>query len=55
MISSKDCVIILKMKPGSKWKLYVPSNLAYGEQGVGNAIPPDTPLIFEVELMEVVQ
>ena len=46
---------LLKMKPGSKWKLYVPSNLAYGEQGVGNAIPPDTPLIFEVELLEVVQ
>ncbi|MCF8232848.1 MAG: FKBP-type peptidyl-prolyl cis-trans isomerase [Bacteroidales bacterium] len=46
---------LLKMKPGSKWKLYVPSKLAYGEQGAGNAIPPDTPLIFEVELLEVVQ
>jgi len=44
-----------KMKPGSKWKLYVPSDLAYGERGAGNAIPPHTPLIFEVELLEVVK
>lgn len=47
--------VCLEMKPGSKWKLYVPSKLAYGEQGAGNAIPPDTPFIFEVELPEVVQ
>jgi len=44
-----------KMKPGSKWKLYVPSDLAYGEKGAGNAIPPHTPLLFEVELLEVVE
>lgn len=44
-----------KMKPGSKWKLYVPSDLAYGERGAGNAIPPHTPLIFEVELLEIVK
>lgn len=42
-----------KMRPGSKWKLYVPSELAYGERGAGNAIPPHTPLIFEVELLNV--
>lgn len=46
---------LLKMKPGSKWKLYVPSDLAYGEKGAGNAIPPHTPLLFEVELLEVVE
>jgi len=44
-----------KMKPGSKWKLYVPSDLAYGEKGAGNAIPPHTPLLFEVELLEIVE
>lgn len=41
------------MSIGSKWKLFVPSNLAYGEQGAGAKIPPHTPLIFEVELLEI--
>jgi FKBP-type peptidyl-prolyl cis-trans isomerase FklB len=39
---------------GSKWKLFVPSNLAYGAQGAGNLIGPHTTLIFEVELLEIV-
>jgi FKBP-type peptidyl-prolyl cis-trans isomerase FklB len=42
------------MKAGSKWKLYVPSDLAYGAQGAGNLIGPHTTLIFEVELLEIV-
>jgi len=42
------------MPVGSKWKLYVPSDLAYGAQGAGNLIGPHTTLIFEVELLEVV-
>lgn len=45
----------LQLMPlGSKWKLVVPSNLAYGAQGAGNLIGPHTTLIFEVELLEIV-
>jgi FKBP-type peptidyl-prolyl cis-trans isomerase FklB len=42
------------MPVGSKWKLYIPSELAYGAQGAGQAIAPHSTLIFEVELLEVV-
>ncbi len=45
----------LQMMPvGSKWKLYVPSNLAYGEHGAGQQIQPHTTLVFEVELLDIV-
>jgi TonB family protein len=41
------------MPIGSKWMLYLPSNLAYGEKGAGGKIGPNTPLIFEVELISI--
>lgn len=45
----------LQMMPvGSKWRLYVPSDLAYGDQGAGGAIGPHSTLIFDVELLDIV-
>lgn len=41
------------MPEGAKWKLYIPSDLAYGAQGAGEMIPPHSTLIFEVELLEI--
>lgn len=43
------------MKVGDKWRLYVPSDLAYGSRGAGAKIPPFTPLVFEVELLGINQ
>lgn len=41
------------MKMGAKWKLFIPSYLAYGETGFQREIPPNAPLIFEIELLEI--
>jgi FKBP-type peptidyl-prolyl cis-trans isomerase FklB len=42
------------MNTGSKWKLFIPSDLAYGEHGTGSSIGPKATLIFEVELLDIV-
>jgi FKBP-type peptidyl-prolyl cis-trans isomerase FklB len=41
------------MKEGGKWRLFVPSKLAYGERGAGSKIPPESTLVFEIELISV--
>ncbi|HKK90812.1 MAG TPA: FKBP-type peptidyl-prolyl cis-trans isomerase [Desulfobacteraceae bacterium] len=41
------------MKVGSKWELFIPSDLAYGDRGAGKAIAPGSTLIFEVELLGI--
>ena len=46
----------LTMMPvGSKWQLYIPYELAYGERGAGSDIPPYSTLIFDVELIDIVR
>ena len=41
------------MKEGSKWQVYIPPELAYGEHGAGNVIGPNEALIFDIELISV--
>ena len=43
------------MKEGAKWELYIPANLAYGEAGSPGGIPPNSALIFDIELIEIVK
>ena len=43
------------MSIGSKWRLFIPSDLAYGERGAGADIPPHAALVFEVELISIDQ
>jgi FKBP-type peptidyl-prolyl cis-trans isomerase len=52
----KGWVEALQLMPvGSKWKLFIPAELAYGKQGAGADIGPDSALVFEVELLEIVK
>ena len=43
------------MPTGSKWRLYIPSDLAYGNSGAGRDIGPGETLIFDLELIEVIK
>jgi FKBP-type peptidyl-prolyl cis-trans isomerase FklB len=44
---------LLLMKEGDKWELYIPPELGYGKRGLRNRIPPNSALIYEVELIAV--
>jgi len=44
---------LLDMCPGDKRKLIIPSDMAYGKQGAGEVIPPDSTLYFDVEMVEI--
>lgn len=44
-----------QMPVGSKWRLFIPSELAYGEHGAGEAIEPNSALVFDVELLDIVK
>jgi FKBP-type peptidyl-prolyl cis-trans isomerase FklB len=44
---------LLLMPVGSKWQLFIPPNLAYGERGAGAEIPPSATLIFDIELVSI--
>ncbi len=47
---------VLQLMPvGSKWEVYIPSELAYGEHGAGENIKPNETLIFTIELLEIVK
>ena len=45
--------ILQLMKEGDQWEVYIPSELAYGERGSGQAIGPNSALIFVIELISV--
>lgn len=48
-------VAIQRMKPGAKWKVWIPPDMAYGERGSPPKIEPNSLLVFEIELLEIVE
>lgn len=47
-------VTLTKMNEGSHWRIWIPSDLAYGDRGAGGDIPGGATLVFEVELLQVI-
>jgi FKBP-type peptidyl-prolyl cis-trans isomerase len=45
--------VLQMMKVGDKWKVVIPAEMAYGEQGAGKTIPPNSTLVFEIELLAI--
>jgi len=45
--------VLNKMKAGDMWEIVIPSDLGYGEDGAGDAVPPDQTLIFVMKLVKV--
>ena len=48
-------VALPMMKEGSHWRLWIPSDMAYGDRGAGSDIPGGATLVFEVELIQVIK
>lgn len=48
-------VALPQMKVGSHWRLWIPSDLAYGDRGAGGDIPGGATLVFEVELLDIIK
>jgi FKBP-type peptidyl-prolyl cis-trans isomerase len=44
--------VLPKMKEGGKWKVVIPPDMAYGDQGAGPSIGPGETLVFEIELLK---
>jgi len=44
---------LLKMSPGARWKIYLPSELGYGARSPGGLVPANSALIFEIELLDI--
>jgi FKBP-type peptidyl-prolyl cis-trans isomerase FklB len=47
--------VLQLMSVGSRWKVFIPSDLAYGDRGAGGNIGPGATLIFDVELLDIVK
>ena len=47
--------VLPMMKMGDKWQVWIPSELAYGSRGAGNAIGPGETLVFDIELIKTTE
>ena len=46
---------LMNVRMGGRAKIYIPSHLAYGSKGSGKRVPPDSTLIFEIEILDVIE